>query len=98
MLDEGRRLLDEMDAVANRQRRHGAQTSPCAMPASRGPVDLAGLRKPWSANAVRVLDPHGREADAALPLARAALGGRAGHGCDRRHWAALLAAGRLDLR
>src|SRR5918995_1611893 len=27
----------------------------------------AGLGKPWSANAVRVLDPHGRVAEAALP-------------------------------
>jgi len=57
------------------------------------------LRRPWSANAVRVLDPHGRVAEAALPSREAHWVGVPTMGALPRHWAQPLAdAGALQLR
>ncbi|MEZ0309426.1 MAG: NAD(P)/FAD-dependent oxidoreductase [Ramlibacter sp.] len=57
-----------------------------------------GLCKPWSANAVRVLDPHGRVAEAALPAREAHWVAVASMDALPRHWAKpLAAAGRLEL-
>jgi hypothetical protein len=55
-------------------------------------------RKAWSANAVRVLDPHGRVAEAALPSREPHWVGVPAMDSIARHWAAPLeAAGRLEL-
>jgi predicted NAD/FAD-dependent oxidoreductase len=55
-------------------------------------------RKAWSANAVRVLDPHGRVAEAALPSREPHWVGVPAMDSIARHWAApLQAAGRLEL-
>ena len=59
----------------------------------------ADLRKPWSANAVRVLDPHGRVAEASLPSRESHWVGVSAMDSIARHWAQpLLDAGRLELR
>ena len=56
------------------------------------------LRKPWSANAVRVLDPHGRVAEAPLPSPEAHWVGMPTMDALARHWAQpLSAAGCLEL-
>jgi renalase len=57
-----------------------------------------GLRKRWSANAVRVLDPHGRMAEAALPSGEPHWVGVPAMDAIPRGWAApLAAAGKLEL-
>jgi renalase len=57
-----------------------------------------GLRKAWSANAVRVLDPHGRVAEAPLPSPESHWVGVPTMDALARHWAQpLAAAGRLEL-
>ena len=57
-----------------------------------------GACKPWSANAVRVLDPHGRVAEAALPGHEAHWVPVPSMDALPRHWAQpLAAAGRLEL-
>ena len=54
--------------------------------------------KPWSANAVRVLDPHGRVAEAALPKQEAHWVAVPAMDALPRHWAQpLAAAGCLEL-
>lgn len=58
-----------------------------------------GLRKPWSANAVRVLDPHGRIAEAALPAPEAHWVAVPTMDALARHWAQpLLDAGCVELQ
>ncbi|MGA0569320.1 NAD(P)/FAD-dependent oxidoreductase [Variovorax sp. VNK109] len=49
--------------------------------------------RPWSANSVRVLDPHGRVAEAARPTGEAHFVATPGMGALLQHWAAPLAAG-----
>ncbi len=57
-----------------------------------------GLARPWSANAVRVLDPHGRVAEAALPKPEAHWVPVPRMDALAAHWAQpLMAAGRLEL-
>ena len=51
-----------------------------------------GLRKPWSATAVRVLDPHGRVAEAALPAREPHWVAVPTMDALARHWAEPLAA------
>jgi len=54
--------------------------------------------RPWSANAVRVLDPHGRVAEAALPSREQHWVAVPGMDALARHWAQpLLAAGSIEL-
>jgi len=56
-----------------------------------------GACKPWSANAVRVLDPHGRVAEAALPAREAHWVGVPGMNEVARQWARpLIADGRIE--
>jgi renalase len=56
------------------------------------------LRKAWSANAVRVLDPHGRVAEAAQPSREPHWVGAPGMDAIAQYWAQpLAAAGRLEL-
>ena len=56
-------------------------------------------RKPWSANAVRVLDPHGRVAEAALPAREPHWVSVPTMDSLARHWAQpLAAAGALELQ
>ena len=58
-----------------------------------------GLCKPWSANAVRVLDPHGRVAEVALPAREPHWVAVPAMDALASHWAApLLAAGRVELQ
>jgi hypothetical protein len=58
-----------------------------------------GLRKPWSANAVRVLDPHGRIAEAALPAPEPHWVAVPTMDALARHWAQpLLDAGCVELQ
>ena len=58
-----------------------------------------GLCKRWSANAVRVLDPHGRVAEAALPAPEPHWVGVPSMDALPRHWAQPLAdAGNLQLQ
>ena len=58
-----------------------------------------GLRKPWSATAVRVLDPHGRIAEAALPAPEPHWVAVPTMDALARHWARpLIEAGRLELQ
>ena len=58
-----------------------------------------GVCKPWSANAVRVLDPHGRVAEAALPRLESHWVGVGGMDALARHWAQPLAgAGAIELQ
>ncbi|MDP3762149.1 MAG: FAD-dependent oxidoreductase [Ramlibacter sp.] len=52
-----------------------------------------GLCKPWSANAVRVLDPHGRVAEAAVPAPEPHWVAVPAMDALPRHWAQPLAAG-----
>ena len=55
------------------------------------------LSRPWSANAVRVLDPHGRVAEAALPSREAHWVAVPGMDSLARHWTQpLAAAGRIE--
>ncbi|MBP6406768.1 MAG: FAD-dependent oxidoreductase [Ramlibacter sp.] len=55
--------------------------------------------KPWSANAVRVLDPHGRVAEAAMPSPEAHYVGTPGMNALVRAWAQPLAQqGRVELQ
>jgi renalase len=55
------------------------------------------LRKPWSANAVRVLDPHGRVAEAPLPSREPHWVGVPTMGAIAGEWAApLVASGKLQ--
>ncbi len=57
-----------------------------------------GSSKPWSANAVRVLDPHGRVAEAALPARESHFVGAPTMDAVPRQWARpLQAAGSLEL-
>lgn len=57
------------------------------------------LCRPWSANAVRVLDPHGRVAEAALPKPEAHWVPVPRMDALAAHWAQpLLAAGRIELQ
>lgn len=57
------------------------------------------LRKPWSATAVRVLDPHGRVVEAALPALEPHWVPVPTMDALARHWAQpLLAAGCIELR
>ncbi len=51
-----------------------------------------GLCRPWSANAVRVLDPHGRVAEAARPTREAHWVAQPGMDALVAHWAAPLGA------
>ncbi len=48
--------------------------------------------RPWSANSVRVLDPHGRVAEAARPTGEAHFVATPGMGALLQHWAAPFAA------
>jgi renalase len=58
-----------------------------------------GLRKPWSASAVRVLDPHGRVVEAALPAGEPHWVAVPTMDALARHWAQpLIAAGRVELQ
>ncbi|HEX9720593.1 MAG TPA: FAD-dependent oxidoreductase, partial [Ramlibacter sp.] len=58
-----------------------------------------GLRKPWSATAVRVLDPHGRVAEAALPAIEPHWVAVPTMDALARHWAQpLMAAGCVEMR
>ena len=58
-----------------------------------------GLCRPWSANAVRVLDPHGRVAEAALRRPEAHWVPVPGMDALARHWVEPLAAqGRVELQ
>ena len=57
------------------------------------------VRRPWSANAVRVLDPHGRVAEAALPALEAHWVSVPAMDSLARHWAQPLAlSGALELQ
>ncbi|MES1265105.1 MAG: FAD-dependent oxidoreductase, partial [Variovorax sp.] len=57
------------------------------------------LVKPWSANAVRVLDPHGRVAEAALPAREPHWVAVPAMDALARHWAQpLLAGGRVEFQ
>ncbi|RYF33808.1 MAG: FAD-dependent oxidoreductase [Comamonadaceae bacterium] len=51
-----------------------------------------GICRPWSANAVRVLDPHGRVAEAALPTREAHWVAQPGMDALVAHWSAPLGA------
>ncbi|HSV34450.1 MAG TPA: FAD-dependent oxidoreductase [Ramlibacter sp.] len=55
-------------------------------------LSITPARRPWSANAVRVLDPHGRVAEAALPSREAHWVGVPSMEGIARHWAEPLAA------
>ena len=58
-----------------------------------------GSSKPWSANAVRVLDPHGRVAEAALPAREPHFVGTPSMDAVPRQWARPLQdAGAIELR
>ena len=58
-----------------------------------------GTFKPWSANAVRVLDPHGRVAEAALPTREPHFVGAPAMDAVPRQWARpLVDAGAVELR
>jgi renalase len=58
-----------------------------------------GLRKPWSATAVRVLDPHGRIAEAALPAPEPHWVAVPTMDALAQHWAEpLVAAGSVELQ
>ena len=67
-----------------------------ARPAFRkGAGARPAMCKPWSANAVRVLDPHGRVAEAALPAREPHWVGVPGMDALARQWAQPLVDGRL---
>lgn len=78
---------------------HGAQYFTVRDARFRKALDITpGLCKPWSANAVRVLDPHGRVAEAALPAPEPHWVAVPSMDALPRHWAQPLAAdGRLEL-
>lgn len=77
---------------------HGAQYFTVRDPRFEKALSLsAGLRKPWNANAVRVLDPHGRVAEAPLPAREPHWVGVGAMDAIARHWAQPLAgAGNLQ--
>lgn len=79
---------------------HGAQYFTVRDPRFQKALDTAPRAfKPWSANAVRVLDPHGRVAEAALPAREPHFVGVPGMNALPAQWAApLAAAGRLELQ
>ncbi|MBC7468297.1 MAG: FAD-dependent oxidoreductase [Ramlibacter sp.] len=65
---------------------------------SQALASAPGSYKPWSANAVRVLDPHGRVAEAALPSRESHFVGTPSMDAVPRQWARpLLDAGALEL-
>lgn len=65
---------------------------------SQALASAPGSYKPWSANAVRVLDPHGRVAEAALPSRESHFVGTPSMDAVPRQWARpLLEAGALEL-
>ncbi|WP_233259489.1 FAD-dependent oxidoreductase [Ramlibacter sp. WS9] len=78
---------------------HGAQYFTVRDPRFQKVLSTApGLCKPWSANAVRVLDPHGRVAEAALPAPEHHWVAVPAMDALPRHWAQpLAAAGSLEL-
>jgi renalase len=79
---------------------HGAQYFTVRDARFKQVLDLSpALCRPWSANAVRVLDPLGRQAEAALPSREAHWVASPGMNALARHWAQPLdAAGRVVLR
>ena len=73
---------------------HGAQYFTVRDARFRQVLDLSpALCRPWSANAVRVLDPHGRQAEAALPGRESHWVATPGMNALARHWAQPLDAG-----
>jgi renalase len=78
---------------------HGAQYFTVRDPRfQKALATTPGLCKPWSANAVRVLDPHGRVAEAALPAPEHHWVAVPAMDALPRHWAQpLAAAGGLEL-
>ena len=65
---------------------------------ARALATAPGVCKPWSANAVFVLDPHGRTVEAALPAREAHWVAAPGMNALARHWAKpLAAAGALEM-
>ena len=79
---------------------HGAQYFTVRDPRLQQALATApGSFKPWSANAVRVLDPHGRVAEASLPSHEAHFVGAPGMDAVPQAWARpLLDAGSVELR
>jgi renalase len=79
---------------------HGAQYFTVRDPRFEQALATApGAFKPWSANAVRVLDPHGRVAEAALPSRERHYVAVPGMDAISRAWARPLAeSGSLELR
>jgi predicted NAD/FAD-dependent oxidoreductase len=81
---------------------HGAQYFTIRDERFERALDTApAARKAWSANAVRVLDPHGRVAEAALPARERHWVGAPAMDALAREWARPLAAGgnvQLDTR
>ena len=78
---------------------HGAQYFTIRDPRFQQALATApGAFRPWSANAVRVLDPHGRVAEAALPKREPHFVGAPRMDTLARQWARpLLEAGALEL-
>jgi renalase len=78
---------------------HGAQYFTVRDPRFAQALATApGTYKPWSANAVRVLDPHGRVAEAALPSRESHFVGAPSMDAVPRQWARpLLDAGAIEL-
>ncbi|MBI2771474.1 MAG: FAD-dependent oxidoreductase [Burkholderiales bacterium] len=79
---------------------HGAQYFTVRDPRFAKVLALSpAVCRPWSANAVRVLDPHGRVAEAALPGHESHWVGVAGMDALARHWAQpLFAGGSIELQ
>ena len=79
---------------------HGAQYFTVRDPRFEQALAVApGAFKAWSANAVRVLDPHGRVAEAATPSRERHFVGAPGMDAVARQWVQpLLDAGRVELR
>lgn len=79
---------------------HGAQYFTVRDARLRQALDTApGSSRAWSANAVRVLDPHGRVAEAALPTREPHFVGAPTMDAVARQWALPLAdAGAIELR
>ncbi len=66
---------------------------------ARAIATTPGVVRPWSANAVRVLDPHGRVAEAALPSHEAHFVATPGMNALVRGWAQpLVQQGRVELQ
>jgi renalase len=95
-------LFEKADGVGGRmasrstpfgQFDHGAQYFTVRDPRFARVLELSpGLCRPWSANAVRVLDPHGRIAEAALPKRESHWVGVPGMDALAQYWAQPLAA------